>query len=402
MSKNIRIFVNEISVPDTMIQMLNGTGSFAIYNQFFKFALDKPISNVLKDQVSTNSKVVLSISQPPLLYHGAEGKFTQNFTFVLDGDFRFFSPYSELISYKKQISYSTNEEQMMNLVKLENLIMYTTEWLLLATFSELPVEKVVDAKSDRDLVKILFDHIFDSKSSKPFEYLSDRYFNCISNPPVWVKIDKKSKIRPSDDETTGLEVSKFCTLFEVLYKTLSTNELKKFSKHPRFIKQWLQQKHILVPMTRIIQYEKKSKDGGEAEQVERINATLKITVLFPENEENIKKKLYHPKIPTSTYTKYREDNSLNVFSFDKYIELYNGSKDFEEGAELKRSSQAWSGKIVFKLRTNMVLFGIGYPKIEEEMNAFLCTKRLYDDDKYEDLLNDGSEDNFEDIQGEDL
>lgn len=366
----LRIPIGDVKVPSTMIDMLSGRSNLAVYNQYFNLPCEYHDSLIEKDVIQ-GSKVNFTMSPPVLLYKGYDEKYTSNYTFLLQTskesvDFKFISPYSEVKSTKRYLECSTNPTVIETLCRLENLFTYCSEYLILAKFSNIPKEVVAACKTDKDLVNALFGHIFDGDLSKPMKYLSDRYYECIANPPVWTKEDKKWVIRATDDECEGLSRYKVNTLSEVLYKTMTPSISTKFKNSARFFKFWIGQRQILIPSTKRICYEKKVKGTNDITMVETYNNAVKINIYFENTEDNVRKNLYKPKMPISTFTQTLspETRQVSPVTFAKYVNLYGGSEEFTEGEHIEFSMKTWKGKLVFKIIPNTTLFGMGYPRID--------------------------------------
>ena len=416
MSAIIRLPIGSVEIPNSLLSMLNGTSSFVLYNPYFNIPTQRQIdgSKYLNDkEVPQGSKLTLMLSSPLLLYRGFDGKYSQNFTLLLNNDaskdsnetYTFKSPYSESLNVKKTIECQCDEAIMTQLCKLENILMYATEYLLLAKFSSVPIEAISFARSDEDLVKALFSHIFDKKLDKPMKYLSERYYSCLSEPPVWMKEDKKWFIKPTESELEGSDRNKFCTLSEVLYRSMSAVERLKFRSHQRIEKNWIGKKHIIVPSTKIISYEKRQteaqmKNGDMPEYIQMLSNQVKFNIFFENTQENIAKNLFKPKMPQSMFSRIitNKAKTNKIMMFDDYIALYGGKENFVEGEHIDLSRQSWSGKIVFELREDFMLFNMGYPKITADVKCIIADKSEGAPvDDYSDLYGPSLMDDIEDL-----
>ena len=416
MSPIIRLPIGSVEIPSSLLSMLNGTSSFVLYNPYFNIQTQRPIdgSKYLNDKdIPTGSKLTLMLSSPLLLYRGFDGKYSQNFTLLLNNDaskdssetYTFKSPYSESLNVKKTLECQCDEAIMMQLCKLENILMYATEYLLLAKFSSVPIEMISSSKSDEDLVKALFNHIFNGKSEKAMKYLSERYYSCLSEPPVWMKDDKKWFIKPTENELEGSDRNKFCTLSEVLYKSMSTVEKMKFRAHQRIDKNWIAKRHIVIPSTKIISYEKRQteaqiKNGELPEFIQMTSNQLKFNIFFDNTQENIAKNLFKPKMPQSMFSRIitNKAKTNKIMTFNDYIALYGGKETFVEGEHIDLSRQSWSGKIVFELKEDFMLFNMGYPKITADVKCIIADKSEGAPvDDYSDLYGPSLMDDIEDL-----
>lgn len=416
MSAIIRLPIGSVEIPSSLLSMLNGTSSFVLYNPYFNIQTQRQIdsSKYLNDKdIPAGSKLTLMLSSPLLLYRGFDGKYSQNFTLLLNNGaskdsnetYTFKSPYSEAKNAKKTLECQCDEAIMSQLCKLENILMYATEYLLLAKFSGVPIEAISSAKSDEDLVKALFNHIFNGKSEKATKYLSERYYNCLSTPPVWIKDDKKWMIKPTENELEGSDRNKFCTLSEVLYRSMSTVEKLKFRSHQRIDKNWIAKKHIIVPSTKIISYEKRQtetqiKNGDLPEYVQMISNQLKFNIFFDNTPENVAKNLFKPKMSQGMFSRIITDKAKTnkIITFNDYIALYGGKETFIEGEHIDMSRQSWSGKIVFELKEDFILFNMGYPKITADVKCIIADKSEgIPTDDYSDLYGPSPMDDMEDL-----
>lgn len=376
-SHALRIPIGDVKVPDTMIDMLSGRSNLAVYNPYFSIPCDYHDSLTEKD-IPQGSKMNFTMTPPVLLYKGYDEKYTSNYTFLLQtskeaAEFKFLAPYSELKSTKRYLACNTNKSVLETLCKLENLFTYCSEYLILAKFSNVPKEVIAACKSDKELVNALFEHIFDGDLSKPSRYLSDRYYECIANPPVWTKEDKKWVIRATDDECEGLSRYKVNTLSEVLYKTLTPSISAKFKSSARFFKFWISQRQLIIPSTKKICYEKKMNGTNDVTMVETYSNAVKLNIFFENTEENVKKNLYKPKSPISLFTQLLNPDTRQPLpvTFDKYVNLYGGSVEFTEGEHIEFTSKTWKGKLVFKIVPNTTLFGMGYPRIDNVVKCIV-------------------------------
>jgi len=124
MSQTARIPIGTVEIPTSILQMLNGTSSFCLFNDYFKIPTQKPYTKWLTDQEPQGgSKVVLNLSPPVLLHRGHDGKFTDAFTFILSNSergnnsdtFVFRSPYSEMKAVKKSLECKCQDSVMNKL-----------------------------------------------------------------------------------------------------------------------------------------------------------------------------------------------------------------------------------------------------------------------------------------------
>lgn len=416
-SKNCcpKIPIGSIEIPTSIVDMINGKGQFVILNHFYKDKINTDIaytdSQIFEDKpVVSNSKATINITGINLLYKKPQnGIYTSNFAFILSNSiepnesekFTFKSPYTESMKRKKTLECKCSDAEISNkLLRFENILMYTLDFLMLAEFLDIPKDAIISANNDRELITNLFNSIYsenDKSKNIPYKYFSERYFDCIINPPVWIKEDKKFHIYPTEDELDGMDRVKYCTLSEVLYKYIPDIKKKELTKkHPRIYKYWFSLKQLIIPQTKKILYEKKlseaqSRSGDSPQLSEYLSNNIKFLIKFDNTSENEAKGLYVKNIPDKFYikfvTKENDNKIMKYLDFNDYLKLYGGSIDYKDGEQVTLSSQTWSGKIAFKLEFTTMLFSIGYPKIDANVRCLVINKsELLEDDDFGDLI----------------
>ena len=388
----VRAKLVELEIPTSMINFMKGTGDIAIVSPYFKLPGLKQIadSSYLQEKTPQNkSKMILGISPPTIAYKLADANFTDNFTFIANDTYTYSNPFNESKASNKELSMRTSDELIEKLLQLENIISFTTEFLILSTFSNIPKSSYESATTDEDLIKILFSHLASlavkasnkaSPLDKMFKALSPRYYTCISSPQIWAAEEGKIFIKPTEDEMDeNGNISKYCSLIEVVNNLLSPTAGFIFGdkQHPKFVTKWLKQKLRLIPTCRRISYIK-NVDGNEEER-EFVKNMMTFKIKFEDTPENVRKGLYRP-LPEAIYTKRIKEEGKKVsavpLDFNTYITFYNGKQDFVEGEQITaRTSQCWEGPIVFEIKCNMMLFGKSYPKVSCVCKCFGCHKR---------------------------
>lgn len=413
-SKLVKLAIGTLEIPTSIIDMINGKGQFVIMNHFFKDSIKTEsiynATNIFEDKDTGNSKAIINISGIYLLYKRPQnGLYTQDFVYVLSDSlstvdserFTFRAPYTEATKRKKSLECKcSNEELMMKLCKFENIIMYTLDFLILAEFLEVPKEAITSARTDKELIENFFNAIYsesDKKKNIPYKYFSERYFDCIRDPPIWMKEDKKFHIQAVEDELDGLDRVKYCTLSEVIYKSLPEAKRKELmKKHPRVYKNWFSMKQLIIPQTKRIVYEKKQTEvelrtGEPAKLAEYLSNVLKLVIKFDKTDKNIADKLARKIDSDRDFIQFVTDHkkTRKLLEFSDYLSLYNGKSDFVENEPLESSMQTWSGKIVCKIEFTTILFSLGYPKIESSVRCLIINKaELPTNDDFADLIDE--------------
>ena len=417
-SELVKLPIGSIEIPSSIIDMINGKGQFVILNHFFKEDIKTESifnsNNIFEDKDVTGSKANVNISGIFLLYRRPEtGLYTQQFVYRLSNSdkpddneiFTFRSPYTESIKRKKNLECKpSNGELSMKVCKFENIIMYTLEFLLLAELFDIPKELIRSAHDDKELINNFFKGIYSTKSKEIHNtYLSERYYDCLRNPPIWIKDDKKYHIQPIDNELNkeSLDIIKYCTLSEVLYKTIPEIKRKELQKkHSRFYKYWFASKQLIIPQTKRIVYEKKQTDaeirsGESPKYAEYLSNVLKFIIKFDKTPKNLADNLAKQTDKNSMFCQFAtnlKDKSKRVIKtleYNDYISLYNGKIDFRENEPVDTSMQTWSGKIVCKIEFSTILFSLGYPKIESNVKCLAIDKaELQTVDDYADIIGD--------------
>ena len=274
----ISILPKEITLPTSMIDMLNGNSMFWVENPYFQV----PLSNFKYNdklckkndiKLNGNKKSLGNRFHTPRLLMKHNDKFTQFFNIhytennKLTKIFNVRKPYlsspdDDSDKYKHNISFIPwmkdkynciveQEDEIM--IKLDQLYMNTLELIFTC---EMIGYKITNEKTDKEIINNICNYL---KQPDAINYLSEKYFD-INSLKIYYKDDGIYKLVTEDDELEQSLFSLLRRLLQMKNKELSNKILpdyKNIINKPNC---------LLVPCFKIIKYDipqQKRKDEHE-------------------------------------------------------------------------------------------------------------------------------------------
>ena len=218
--------------------MLKGTNDLWLQNNTF-VAADKDnkyMKDLLKTSIIHGKQDALSIKAPILYIRNDYGQFTKQYRIELTSKlknketYRFSRPgdmcYPTKMAKRKNVIRTKivdRDAEMNALIKIDNIIYMSLEFLILANACGFNFSEYT---TDKDMIEGLFKVISPKHHADLLNMLSPKYFDIISNPPLWEKDDivagNFKLVNDDEDE------NKYLSLFNVIFAT-KANDRKKIT-----------------------------------------------------------------------------------------------------------------------------------------------------------------------------
>ena len=314
----LKVIPSKIDVPNTMLDLLKGTNDLWLQNGCFEVVKDKYTAELFKQNIVKGKNDGISLRSPRLFIRSPNNGFVSQYRIEFTSKlmnretYRFAKPseknYPNGIAKRKNFLRTRivdREAEMQAMIRIDNIVYVTTEFLLLATVLGYDFRT---CNSDRELVEGLLKVLSPNHYQELLARISEDYWKNIANPPLWTMDETVAgNYRIVNDDPSSGFVSLFNMIFDTktgkgkpqpgsvqedIYKSLFHGKIKGNAVYDFLMNT---PSNDIMPMCKRVVYYIEGEDGDEGKTTEEIR------LLFFVEEKSGQD--YSPNFPQSLYTK---------------------------------------------------------------------------------------------------